>query len=89
MEWKRQGPALVASALLRTGDWCKIVLVAPRSNARGAMVVVPQAGSSAVSTAPLSDYLDRIDPRVVTEVLCMQEREFGEAGLPQPDIPSA
>ena len=86
MEWRRQGPALVASVTLLDGQWGKVVLVSSRDNPRGAMLVMSADAAGKVSTFPILDCLESLHPRDITEVLCMQERAYGTSGLTPPDI---
>jgi len=81
MDWTRQGAAVVSSIELTTGPRGKVVLVGPRENPKGAVIVIAGAGG-VVDTRPVSAHLDYLPAAVVAEVLCMQERVFGASGLP-------
>lgn len=82
MDWTRQGAAVVSSIELANGRRGKVVLVGPRENPKGAVVVIAGAGG-VVETRPVGAHLDDLPPAVVAEVMCMQEREFGASGLPK------
>ena len=86
MDWTRQGAAVVSSVELSGGQRGKVVLVGPRENPKGAVVVLAGAGGT-VETRPVEAHFDRLSPAVVAEVLCMQERAFGASGLPQVHLP--
>ena len=84
MDWKQQGKAVVGALSLPDGRTGRIVLMAPRSNPKGAVVVLPIEGSNEVESLPMSDHIDSLEPKVVMEILCMQERIFGPTPLPKP-----
>jgi hypothetical protein len=62
-----------------------VVLVASRSNAKGATVVLPDAQGGKPAMLPFFQGVEHVVPRDVVEILAMQERLFGDAGLPRPD----
>ena len=84
--WKKQGAAVVGAFSLADGREGKVVLVAGRDNPRGAMVVSSGGGGEAVEPIPLSECLESMEPASLIEVLCMQERAFGNSGLEAPDL---
>ena len=84
--WRKQGAAVVGAFSLADGRESKIVLVAGRDNSRGAMVVSATSGGETVEPVPLSECLETLEPGSVIEVLCMQERVFGDSGLEAPDL---
>ena len=85
-EWKQQGTGLVGPLTLTDGTTGRIVLVGPRSAADGAMVVLPGKEGGPVKPLSFPEVLDRVSPATAVEVLCAQERRFGEAGLPALDV---
>ncbi len=85
MDWTRQGGAVIASLDLVDGSAAKIVLIAPRSSPKGAVLVLSCNGGPDKPT-PLSQVLGKVSPRQATEILCMQERLFGDSGLEPPQV---
>ncbi|NUM55475.1 MAG: hypothetical protein HUU46_17645 [Candidatus Hydrogenedentes bacterium] len=85
MDWTKQGAAVVSSVEFTTGQRGKVVIVGPRENPKGAVIVI--AGPAGVETRSVGEYLDRLNPAAVAEILCMQERAFGASGLPKVQLP--
>jgi hypothetical protein len=84
VSWKRKGAAVVGALRLTDGRTASAVLVGPRQNANGAVLVISgKAGPP--ETVPLANCLGVLEPDQVLEILCMQERIFGDRGLPVPD----
>ncbi|MCC6144887.1 MAG: hypothetical protein IT368_13865 [Candidatus Hydrogenedentes bacterium] len=81
--WKRKGSAVVGTLRLNDGRAANAVLVGPRQNPNGAVIV--SAGPSGTETLPLPQALELLAPPQVVDILCMQERIFGDRGLPVPD----
>lgn len=86
MDWKNQGAALVSSIRLTTGQMGRVVIVGPRENPKGAVVVIAGGAGGTVDTQPVEAHMDRLPPAVVAEIVCMQERAFGASGLPKPQL---
>ncbi len=84
MVWEKRGAAWVGSLILLDGKEGNAVLVGPRRNPRGAVLVFPGGHDSEVQTVPLSAGLELLRPAQVAEVVCMQERAFGAGDLPLP-----
>lgn len=87
MDWKRQGAGLVGPISLRNGSEGKVVLVGPRDNPKGAMVVLAAGDAGGAQAIPLMDALKLMHPRQVVDILCAQERAFGESGLVPIELP--
>lgn len=87
MDWTKQGAAVVSTIELTTGQRGKVVLVGARENPKGAVVVIAAPGGNSVDTRPFQDHVNHLSPATVAEVLCMQERLFGAAGLPKVHLP--
>lgn len=85
MDWSRQGGAVISPARLADGRAVRVVLVADRTNSKGAMLILADA-SSAQNAFPLSKMLDSIHPNDAADILCMQERIFGTSALTMPEI---
>lgn len=86
--WKKQAEALVGPLQLTNGRRATVVLVGGRENPRGAALVLPAADGGKPVPAPLADHLEHVPKTLLIEILCMQERVFGAAGLPIPeDLP--
>ena len=84
--WQRQGAAIVGAVKLASGRAGRVVIVAARDNPKGAMLIAPGAAPGEMRPSPLQDDLDALEPTALIEILCMQERVFGNAPLPPPDI---
>jgi hypothetical protein len=84
--WKQQGTGLVASLTLTDGVEGRVVLVGPRSDPEGAMVVLIGREPGSVESLPLSAVLDRISPETAVSILCAQERHFGDGALPMMEL---
>lgn len=80
--WRRKGPAVVGAITLPDGRAANVVIVAPRQHPKGAALLLQGAEGAPEAIA---DALPRLHPAQVIEVLCMQERAFGDRGLPKPD----
>ena len=78
---QQQGAAWLRSIALVDGSAAKVVVVADRANPKGAQVVVAGDGGAAAAV-PISQLIDRLDPTTVLDVLCFQERVFGDGRLP-------
>lgn len=77
MNWKRQGVAVVTGVELADGRHGNVVLVGPRSNPKGAAVVLAGERTDAVETLSIEHAAPLLPPRAVVDILCMQERVFG------------
>lgn len=58
-----------------------VVLVGPRTNPKGAVVVLPSDNAGPVKTIPLPEVVDALHPATLVEVIAVQERAFGNSGL--------
>lgn len=86
ISWERQGAAVVGSLTLASGKAGKAVIVGARANPKGVMLIAPGLLPGEMRPVPLREHLDALSPAQLIEVLCMQERVFGEAPLPPPDV---
>ena len=86
MVWTKQGAAFVAPIDLTTGQHGRVVIVGPRENPQGAVIVIAHASGGSVDTQPVDAHLDRLPPAATAEIVCMQERAFGASGLPKPQL---
>jgi hypothetical protein len=86
MNWKQQGKAVTAAVKLADGRMGTIVIVGPRSNARGAVVVAPKSGEE-VDKLPFVEGASLLHPKDVVSILVMQERLHGDSGLSAPSAP--
>ena len=84
--WRKQGAAIVGNLTLLRGRVCNVVLVGNAQNAKGATLVLPGEGGRGPKTVLLSAGHDLLHPRCVIDILCMQERFFGNRGLPVPGL---
>lgn len=62
-----------------------VVLVGGPQNPKGAVFIAP--GQNGIQSQPvlLPAVFPVLHPRYVIDILCMQERGFGNCGLPGPD----
>ena len=82
--WRKQAAAWVGDLSLSDGRRGNIVLVGPRANPRGAVLVLPEDKEGKVTTTPISAGYEMLDPQQLIEIQCMQERAFGKTGLTPP-----
>ncbi len=75
---------MVGTLTLTDGRKGNVVLVGARTNPKGAALVLPGESGDSPKTVLLKDGLGWVHPEQVLELLCMQERSFGTAGLPVP-----
>ena len=61
-----------------------VVLAGGRSNPKGAIVVLSGDSAGEVKTLPFADGLNLLSSEAIVDVLCMQERAFGDSGLAPP-----
>lgn len=76
---------MVGEVSYTDGQRGNVVLVGPRSNIKGAALLIPGDDPAKPSTRLFADSMDLLTPETALEVLCMQERMFGENGLPKPE----
>jgi len=84
MDWSRQGGAVVRQIRLTDGCTGRVALVAGRDNPKGAIIIV--ANEHAPVPAPLNTMLDVLQSADAIEIMCMQERVFGNSGLPAAEV---
>lgn len=82
--WKKQANALVGPLQLTNGQRATVVLVGGRENPRGAAIVMATEADGKPAPHPLMDHLDLVPLTGLVEILCMQERAYGEHGLSRP-----
>lgn len=83
--WKSQGAAFAADLALIDGRRATAVIVADRQNPRG-LVLLLQEGGAAPTPVLIEEVEDALAPGDHIELLTMQERAFGAAGLPRPEL---
>ncbi len=82
--WKKQGAAWVGARTFSDGARGNVVIVGSREIPKGAVLLFPGTNKGALQSAPLAEHLDKLTPQQVVDILCMQERAFGESGLQAP-----
>ena len=87
VRWQKQGAALVGDVLLTDGTPARVVLVGSRSTPKGAVLVTTGAQPGQLSTEPFYSSISRLPAAQLVEVICTQERQFGESALPPPLLP--
>ncbi len=70
--------------VLLDGNRGNVVLVGPRDNPKGASLVLPGEEGGKVRAVPLMEGVGLLHPQVVVDIICTQERVFGELGLDSP-----
>lgn len=83
MNWKQQGKAVTSGVKLKDGRAGTVVIVGPRSNAKGAVLIAPKEGGQ-VDKLAFTEGASLLNPRDVVTILVMQERLHGDSGLPAP-----
>ncbi|HIJ66491.1 MAG TPA: hypothetical protein HPP77_11135 [Candidatus Hydrogenedentes bacterium] len=87
IKWQKQGEAVVGPVVLGDGQPATVVLVGTRQNPKGAAIVLTPEDNGPLKTTPLNDALGRLDPAQVIDIVCVQERIFGNSGLPPAELP--
>lgn len=85
LAWKAQGAAFAADVQLLDGRAAKVILVSGRSNPKGLALVVPSEDGSLQAMGTPAD-LEQLSASDFIEITAMQERAFGNSGLPQPEL---
>lgn len=85
LAWKAQGAAIAADLSLSDGRHAKAVIVADRQNPRGLAFLIHAEGTQ-LTPASLGEIGDLLDVGQYIELIVMQERAFGTAGLPKPEL---
>ncbi len=86
ISWKKQGEAFVGSLTLRSGSKGSVVLVGSATNPKGATLLIPGEDPKKPRAALLPAGCEQLAPGQYLEILCMQERGFGDRGFPAPGI---
>ena len=79
--WKKQEAVLVGTFTLTDGTRATAVLLAAASHPNSAMLVLPAPESQPVQPRPLTQTLDLLTKEQILDILCTQERAFGDSGL--------
>lgn len=82
--WKQQRAAVVGALELADGRRASVALVGPRINPKGAAIIVKAAESGSVDTVPLADAIQILSLEQIVDIICMQERIYGDSGLASP-----
>ena len=69
---------------LADGRAASVVLVGPRSNPKGAVLVLAGSEEGKVNTIGLLDGTELLHPQHILDILCTQERAFGSSQLTPP-----
>ncbi|HPO13316.1 MAG TPA: hypothetical protein PLI09_07715 [Candidatus Hydrogenedentes bacterium] len=83
--WKRQGSAIIGDINTLDNRRGTVVLVGAPKNPKGAVLILPNPDGSQGQPALLASMVSLLHPRLLIDILCMQERGFGASGLPKPD----
>tara|TARA_R110001592_G_scaffold221090_1_gene475715 strand:- start:269 stop:538 length:270 start_codon:yes stop_codon:yes gene_type:complete len=84
ISWKKQGDAIVGGLTLSTGGKGNVVVVGPSSNPKGATLIIPGDDPQKPSTALLPAGSEHLAAGDYLDILCMQERAFGDRNFPEP-----
>ena len=82
IDWKQQGAALVGEVSFINDAQGTVVLVADRSNLKGATVIVPGRDPQNPEMRSFPEMAEMLPPAAVIDVMVRQERQFGTANLP-------
>ncbi len=84
--WKRQGAAVIGAITYQDGRFGNVVLVGGVRNSKGAALVLPATNDDGKpQTMLLQAGSTLLHPMQLVEILCMQERIFGDRGLVAPE----
>lgn len=76
MTWTKQGNATIAPLTLRDGRTGNAVVVGPRDNPKGAVLLVAAQDSGEPESIPLQEAVELLRPDNVIDILGMQARLF-------------
>lgn len=79
MEWHRQGPAILRSIQLKDGRKGVVVLIGKYGKDKNAVIVFQKGEEREI--IPLQNLLDFLKPEDLVDILCVQERFFGDRAL--------
>jgi hypothetical protein len=82
VRWHKQGAAFVGEIIVDGKAPARVVLVGPRSTPKGAVLVTTASPGAQLATEPFFECVDRVAAGQLVEVICMQERLFGQSKLP-------
>ncbi len=74
MTWTQQGNATIAPLTLVDGRTGNAVIVGPRENPKGAVLLVASEASGEPESIPLQDAVELLRPDNVIDILGMQAR---------------
>ncbi len=77
MNWKRQGPAVLRMVQLKDGRKGVVVLIGKFGKEQNSVIVFQKEGGER-EIIPVEKLLDFITPEDLVDILCVQERVFGE-----------
>ncbi len=77
MNWKRQGSAVLRMVQLKDGRKGVVVLIGKYGKEQHAVVVFQKEGTER-EIVPVEKLLDFFTPEDLIDILCVQERVFGE-----------
>lgn len=80
----RKGAAWVGALTLEDGRQGNVVLVGPRDNPKGAVLVLPAETAGETETIAFNAGIGNLSEGAIVDILCMQERAFGSSGLTPP-----
>ena len=85
LSWKQQGPAFIAAVVLDGGETATVAVLADAANVAG-IALIRKGEDGAPVTQQLPDAMPLLRPADLVEIYCMQERAFGNRGLPKPTV---
>ena len=81
--WQKQSAGWVGALRLTDGRAAKVAIVGSRETPKGAMIVCANSEDAhSVETLSLLESASLIHPGNVVEIMCLQERIYGNSGLP-------
>ena len=82
--WQQQSAGWVGVLRLTDDRVAKVVVVGSRETPKGAMIVCATSEeATSVETLSLSEAAPQIHPGNIVEIMCLQERIYGNSGLPE------
>lgn len=83
--FKRQGATFIGAFPLSDGRKAQAVIIDGRKNSKGAVLVVSKGPGDQPEAAPVDQSLALLTAEQVIDIVCMQERAFGDSGLGRPE----
>lgn len=81
--WQKQNAGWVGALQLTDERAAKVVVVGSRDIPKSVMIVCAASGEDPqIETYPFSEAATLLHPGNIVEIMCLQERIFGNSGMP-------